>query len=63
MLPVPNYWTRTKTTPQKIFVFFLSNPYKIETIIPSVIEMLELSDFVTWPDLQYDLSHMIKFCS
>ena len=38
---VPNYWTWTKTTPQKK-CFFGSNPYKIEVMITSLIEMLEL---------------------
>ena len=39
LVPVPNYWTWTKTTPQKKW-FFWSNPYKIELKISSLIEML-----------------------
>ena len=44
LVPLPNYWTWTKTTPQKKR-FFWSNPYKIEIMITSVIEMLELPNF------------------
>ena len=44
LVPVPNYWTWTKTTPQKK-QFFWSNPYKIEVMITSPIEMLELPNF------------------
>ena len=44
LVPVPNYWTWTKTTPQKKR-FFWSNPYKIEVIITSLTEMLELPNF------------------
>ena len=45
---VPNYWTWTKTIPQKK-VFFWSNPYKIEVMISSLIEMLELPNFGHMP--------------
>ena len=48
--PVPNYWTWTKSTPKKNW-FFWSNPYKIDIMITSVIEMLELSN----------LGHMATF--
>ena len=44
VVPIPNYWTWTKTTPQKKR-FFLSNPYKTEVLITSLIEMLELPNF------------------
>ena len=44
LVPVPNYWTWTKTTPQKKR-FFWSNPYKIEVMITSLIQMLELPNF------------------
>ena len=44
LVPVPNYWTWTKTTGQKKR-FFWSNPYKIEVVITSLIEMLQLPDF------------------
>ena len=40
LVSVPNYWTLSKTTPQKKR-FFWSNPYKIEIMITSLIEMLE----------------------
>ena len=36
---VPNYWTWTKTTPQKKWCF-LSSPYKIEIMITSLAEKL-----------------------
>ena len=42
LMPVPNYWTWTKTAPQKK-QFFRSNPYKIEVVITSLTEMLELT--------------------
>ena len=35
LVPVPNYWTWAKTTPQKKW-FFWSNSYKIEVMITSV---------------------------
>ena len=44
LVPVPNYWTSTKTTSQKKR-FFWSNPFKIEVVISSIIEMLELPNF------------------
>ena len=44
LVPVPNYWTWTKTTSQKKR-FFWSNPYKIEVIITFLIEMLQLLNF------------------
>ena len=37
LVPVPNYWAWTKGTKER---FFSSNPYKIELIIFSPIEML-----------------------
>ena len=42
--PVPNYWTWTKTTPQKK-LFFRSNPYKIEVMVTFLIEMPQLPNF------------------
>ena len=59
LVPVANHWTWTKCTPQKIW-FFWSNPYKIEVMITSLIERLELPNLGTWPHLQYNLIHMIK---
>ena len=44
LVPVSNHWTWTKNTFQKS-VFFWSNPYKIEVVITSLIEMLELPNF------------------
>ena len=41
LVSVPNYWTWTKSTPQKNW-FFWSNPYKIDIMMTSVIHMLEL---------------------
>ena len=56
LVPLPNYWTWTKTTLQKNW-FFRSNPYKIEVMITFLIEMLELPNFghVTTPAIL--LSH------
>ena len=44
LVPVPNYWTWTNSTSQKNW-FFWSNPYKIENLITSFIEILELPNF------------------
>ena len=44
LAPVSNYWTWTKTTSQKKR-YFWSNPYKIEVVITSFIEMLQLPNF------------------
>ena len=44
LVAVSNYWTWSKTTPQKM-QFFCSTPYKIEVVITSFIEMLELPSF------------------
>ena len=44
VMPVSNYWTWTKTTPQKKR-FSWSNPYKIEVMLTSLIEILELPNF------------------
>ena len=35
---------------------------KIEVVITSLIEMLELPHLVTWTNLQYNLNHVMKFC-
>ena len=40
LVPVPSYWTWTKTTLKKI-VFFWSYPYKTEVVVASLIEKLE----------------------
>ena len=42
--PVPNHWTWAKAIPQKTR-FFWSNPSKIEVMITSLIQMLELPNF------------------
>ena len=39
LVPVPSYWTWTKTTLKKIF--FWSYPYKTEVVVASLIEKLE----------------------
>ena len=39
LVPAPNYWTCTKTTPQKRW-FIWSKLYKIEVVITSLIEIL-----------------------
>ena len=58
LVPVPNYWTWTKTKPQKS-VFFWSYPYKIEVMIimiTSLIEILELPKFghMTTSTIKFD---------
>ena len=42
--------------------FFWSNPYKIEVMITSVIQMLELPDFGHMTTSTYNLSHVTKLC-
>ena len=49
LVPVPNYWTWTKASTE--IRFFGSSPYKIEVMIASLIEMLQLQNMVTWMDL------------
>ena len=44
LVPVINYWTWTETTAQKKR-FFWSNLYKIDVMITSLIEVLELPNF------------------
>ena len=44
LAPVPNYWTWTKSTPQKNW-FSSSNLYKTEVMITSLTESLELRNF------------------
>ena len=44
LAPVSNYWTWTKTTSQRKRYFWW-NPYKIEVVITSFIEMLQLPNF------------------
>ena len=44
LAPVPNYWTWTKTIPQKK-QFFWSIPYKIEVMITYLIQILKLPSF------------------
>ena len=62
LVPVPNHWTWIKTTLQNK-LFFWSNPYEIEVAKTSVTEMLWVMVlWVTWPNLQYNLIHVIKFC-
>ena len=62
LVPVPYYWTWTKTTLQKKW-FFWSNPHKIEVGITSLMDVLKLPNLmVTWPYLKYNLNHARKFC-
>ena len=44
LVPVPNYWTWTKSNPQKNCFFWL-NLYKIEVMITYFIETRELPNF------------------
>ena len=44
LTPVPNYWTWTKTTSLKKQFFWL-NSNKIEVVVTSLIEMLQLPNF------------------
>ena len=57
LVPIPNYWIWTKTTPQKMW-FFRSNLYKIEVVIKL---KLSYQTLVTWTHLQYNLNQVIKF--
>ena len=56
LVSVPSYWTWIKSTPQKNW-FFWSNSYKIDIIIISVIQMLELPNFghmtTSWIGLKF----------
>ena len=64
LVTVPNYWTWKKSISLKKR-FFWSDPYKIEVMITSLKEILDLPrvlQLVTWPHLQYNLSNVIKFC-
>ena len=46
LVPVPNYWTSTKTTNSPVKKqFFWSNPYKIDVTITSLIQILEFPNF------------------
>ena len=49
-MPVPNYWTWTKTTPQNKCFFWLS-PCKIEIMITSFVKMLNLKWWAHWHKL------------
>ena len=55
LVPVPNYWTSTKSSLHRNW-FFWANPYKIEVMITSLIEMLDLSNFghMTTSTKQFD---------
>ena len=57
----PNYWTRSKTNPQKN-MFFWSNPYKNEVMTTFLVKLPELPTLITWANLKYNLSHLIQFC-
>ena len=52
LVPIPDYWTWTKSNFQKKCFFWL-NPYKTEVMITSLIEMLEIPNFghMTTPTL------------
>ena len=60
IVSIPSYRTRTKSIPQKIW-FFWSNPCKIEVMITSLIEILELPNFdhVTISTILYEHHHII----
>ena len=69
-MPLAHYWTWTKSNSKKLF--FWSNPYKIIKVIWLYNFCCILVVFfhrnsrvnqtlVTWPHLQYNLSHVIKF--
>ena len=53
LVPVLNYWTWTKTIPQKSS-FFWSNPYKIEVMITSLKKCYSYQTLVTWSNLQFE---------
>ena len=60
LMAVLNYWTWTKITPEKKQFFWL-NPYKVEVMITSLIEMLVLPNFVhiTTPTIWFESHHKI----
>ena len=60
LVPVPNYWTWTRSTPQKNR-FFWSNPYKIKVMITSLIVMLGLPNLGHMTTFTNALSQVIKF--
>ena len=60
-LQLLHYWTWTKTAPKKRR-FYWSNPYKIEVVITSLIEMPQLPNFVHMNTSTYNLNYMITFC-
>ena len=43
LAPLPNDWAWSKTTPEKRFFWW--NPYKIEVMINSLLQMLEIPNF------------------
>ena len=59
-MSVPNYETLTKTASQKK-CFFRSNPYEIEVMVTSVIEMLELPNFGHMATSTIQFEPLIKF--
>ena len=61
LVPVSDYWTWTKTTPQRK-QFFWSNPYKIKVMITSLTEMLEFPNFGHMTKSTINLNHVIKIC-
>ena len=59
LVPIPNYWTCIKSSSQKIGV-------SGQILIKSRLRLVSFSQrssyqtLVTWPHLQYNLSHMMK---
>ena len=57
LVPLPNYWTWTKTTLQKKSAFSGQILIKLKFFIGC----WSFQALVTWPHLHYNLSHVIKF--
>ena len=57
LVPVPNYWTWTKSTPQENCFFFCQILIKLR-----LWYFIHRNDSVTLQDLQCNLSHVIKVC-
>ena len=59
LVPIPNYWTYIKSSSQKVGV-------SGQILIKSRLRLVSFSQrssyqtLVTWPHLQYNLSHMMK---
>ena len=56
LVPIPSYWTWTKRTPEKLGFFMKSLWYNFSH------GNARVNKLVAWLHLQYDWSHVMKFC-